>query len=275
MHVSLHRTRDEFAPVARAVYLPDPVTFTVELTTLRMPVSDEGRLMVSVTDGDTVGAAVQLGDGALLTSGLPSAGAADVAAALTRAHPGLPSVRGTRDSTTAFATAWSEVTGSHAELTEVEPLYRLAALAAPTGVPGEGRPAVGREVDLLVDWLDAFFVEAFGAASDRDARRVYLHQIALTDGDIVLWTVGGTPVSMARVHAPLAGMSRIGPVFTPPRHRGHGYAAAVTAAAARHAHARGADEVVLFADAANEVANRVYRRIGFVAVDEHVHYAFD
>jgi GNAT superfamily N-acetyltransferase len=274
MKVSLHHTRDEFAPVARSVYLPDPVTYTVELTTLRTPPAEGCPVMVSVTDGAALGAAVQLGDAALLTTGLPPACAADVAAALTRDHSALPGVRGTRDSTTAFATAWSEATGMPAELTEVEPLYRLDALVPPAGVPGEGRLAVGREVDLLVDWLDGFFVEAFGAPSDRDARRAYLHQIALTDGDIVLWTTGGTPVSMARVHAPLAGMSRIGPVYTPREHRGHGYAAAVTAAAARHAHHRGADDVVLFADATNAVANRVYRRIGFVTVDEHVQYAF-
>lgn len=275
MDVTLHRTRDEFAPVARSVYLPDPVTFTVELTTLRMPLSDDGRLMVSVTDGVTVGAAVALADGALLTSGLPPTSVADVAGALTGVASGLPSVRGIRDSTTPFAAAWSDVTGMNAELTDVEPLYRLGALAAPVGVPGESRLAVGREVDLLVEWLDAFFVEAFGAPSDHDARRAYLHQIAAADSDIVLWTVGGTPVSMARVHAPLAGVSRIGPVFTPAGHRGHGYAAAVTTAGARHAHARGADEVVLFADATNQGANRIYQRIGFVAVGEHVHYAFN
>src|SRR5690349_9788492 len=102
MKVSLHRTRDEFAPVARSVYLPDPVTFTVELTTLRTPVSAGCPIMVSVTDGAAVGAAVQLGDAALLTTGLPPACAADVAGALTREHPELPGVRGTRDSTTAF-----------------------------------------------------------------------------------------------------------------------------------------------------------------------------
>ena len=41
------------------------------------------------------------------------------------------------------------------------------------------------------------------------------------------------------------GMSRIGPAYTPPEHRGHGYAAAVTAAAARWALERGARQVLL------------------------------
>lgn len=275
MRVSLHRTRDDFAPVVGAVYLPDPVTFTVELTTLRTPALDAEPIMLSVTDGDAaVGAAVQVSDAALLTTGLDPAHADHVAGALAQDHRHLPAVRGTRCSTTAFVAAWRNLTGLDAELTDVEPLYRLVDLTEPAGVAGQGRLALGREVELLVDWLDAFFVEAFHAPTDPAARRAYLDDIAVADGDVVVWTAGSTPVSMARVHAPLAGMSRIGPVYTPPQHRGHGYAAAVTVAAARHAHRRGAHEVVLFADAANSVANRVYRRIGFAAIDEHVQYAF-
>ncbi|MCV7251635.1 GNAT family N-acetyltransferase [Mycobacterium hackensackense] len=275
MKVRLHPSEREFGAVVDVVYRPDPVAYTVELTTLRVPAADGSRILLSVADGDAaIGAAVQVSNAALLTSGLAPAHATDVAAALADDHPRLPAVRGTRCSSTAFVTAWSALTGAAAELTDVEPLYRLVDLAAPSGVAGESRLAVGREVELLVDWLDAFFVEAFGLPSDRTARRAYLDEIAVADGDIVVWTAGSAPVSMARVHAPLAGVSRIGPVYTPPEHRGHGYAAAVTAAAARHAHRRGADEVVLFADAANPLANRVYQRIGFTAVDEHLQYAF-
>jgi predicted GNAT family acetyltransferase len=79
---------------------------------------------------------------------------------------------------------------------------------------------------------------------------------------------------MARVHAPAAGMCRIGPVYTPPESRGRGFGAAVTAAAVRHAHRRGARHVVLFADVANPVANGIYRRLGFVPVAESLEYAF-
>jgi predicted GNAT family acetyltransferase len=79
---------------------------------------------------------------------------------------------------------------------------------------------------------------------------------------------------MARVHAPAAGMCRIGPVFTPAASRGHGFGAAVTAAAVRHAHRRGARHVVLFADVDNPVANGIYRRLGFVPVADSLEYAF-
>ena len=101
-----------------------------------------------------------------------------------------------------------------------------------------------------------------------------LDAVADAGGHVVLWTVDGEPVAMARVHGCLLGMSRIGPVYTPPQHRGHGYGAAVTAQAVRHAWSRGARDVVLFADDANPVSNRIYRRLGFVPVGENVQYAF-
>ena len=64
-------------------------------------------------------------------------------------------------------------------------------------------------------------------------------------------------------------MSRVGPVHTPPEHRGHGYAAAAMAVATRAALDAGAHEVVLFTDLTNPTSNRLYPRVGFVPVAEH------
>ena len=69
---------------------------------------------------------------------------------------------------------------------------------------------------------------------------------ATTAGDrFVLWEVNGTPVSMAMLRAPAAGVSRIGPVFTPRSSRGR-------------------------ADLANPTSNAIYRRIGFEPVVDQV-----
>ena len=69
-------------------------------------------------------------------------------------------------------------------------------------------------------------------------------------------------------------MARIGPVYTPPEHRCHGYAAAVTAAATSAAHAAGAREVVLFTDVDNPTSNAVYARIGYVPVADYSRMLF-
>ena len=91
----------------------------------------------------------------------------------------------------------------------------------------------------------------------------------------MLWTLDDRPVSMAMLRAPAAGVSRIGPVYTPPASRERGFGSAVTAAAARLAHCSGIREVVLFADLANPVSNAIYRRIGFETVTDFVRIDFD
>src|SRR5437879_4955178 len=66
----------------------------------------------------------------------------------------------------------------------------------------------------------------------------------------------------------VAGTARIGPVYTPPEHRCHGYASAAVAAACRAALARGAHQCMLFTDLANATSNRIYAAVGFRRVGD-------
>jgi GNAT superfamily N-acetyltransferase len=79
---------------------------------------------------------------------------------------------------------------------------------------------------------------------------------------------------LGELRAPAAGVSRIGPVFTPLAERGHGYGSAVTAAAADLAGRSGTPDVVLFADLANPTSNAIYQRIGFEPVVDSVRIDF-
>jgi predicted GNAT family acetyltransferase len=88
------------------------------------------------------------------------------------------------------------------------------------------------------------------------------------------WLCDGEPVSLLAVSPRLAGMVRVGPVYTPPEHRGHGHAGALTAAACRRALDEGVDDVVLFAEVANPTSNRLYRRLGFEALQERLYLTF-
>jgi predicted GNAT family acetyltransferase len=60
------------------------------------------------------------------------------------------------------------------------------------------------------------------------------------------------------------------PVYTPPEHRRHGFAAAVTAAASDAALRAGARDVVLLTDLANATANALYPRLGYRPVDDRL-----
>ncbi|HEX2902904.1 MAG TPA: GNAT family N-acetyltransferase, partial [Jatrophihabitans sp.] len=86
-----------------------------------------------------------------------------------------------------------------------------------------------------------------------------------------LWLgAGGDPVSMAGRNVTVAGVSRVGPVYTPPERRGRGYAAAVTAACTQHALATDADRAILFTDVANPTSNGIYQRLGYRPIADRV-----
>ncbi|QRY43330.1 GNAT family N-acetyltransferase [Mycolicibacterium boenickei] len=273
MEAHLHQSPAEFESAERSVYRPDPVLFTLELTTLHTAPWPAERILLSVANGNGVaGAAVQTRDSVLLVNGLPPETALAAAQALAGAGTNLSGVRGTPATATSFAQAWHAVTGVQASESSRDLLYRLGELVPPSGVAGDWRTAETGDAETVVRWLNEFFIEAFGEPSNVEASRAMLTSIVDAGDHVLLWVVDGEPVSMARVRAAVAGASRIGPVYTPPGHRGHGYAAAVTAAAARFARSEGAREVVLFADTDNPVSNRVYQRIGFEAVAEDVRY---
>ncbi|MER6362019.1 GNAT family N-acetyltransferase [Kitasatospora sp. NPDC001527] len=94
-------------------------------------------------------------------------------------------------------------------------------------------------------------------------------------GQLHLWEDGGRPVAVAGVSAVVAGMSRIGPVYTPRDARGRGYASGVTAAASAAALAGGAGEVLLYTDLANPTSNSIYQQIGYRPVEDCLVLAFD
>jgi predicted GNAT family acetyltransferase len=75
---------------------------------------------------------------------------------------------------------------------------------------------------------------------------------------------------MAGISLQIAGSARVAPVYTPPEHRGRGYAAAVTAEVSAAARRAGADEVLLFTDLANPTSNGVYTRIGYRPVSDRL-----
>jgi predicted GNAT family acetyltransferase len=247
---------------------------TIELTLLDGGNFPDDSFLLTVWDDDTpVGAAIQTPPYPLVCTGIPAALAEFVAEVIAGARPGIEGVRGVRDTAFVFADAWRAVTGRIGRVSVEERLYRLGALETPDTVTGAARLAANDDSGLLVDWVELFFGETFGHRWDAAGARFV--DAAETKGDqFLLWVVDGLPVSMAMLRAPAAGVSRIGPVFTPRDRRGNGYGSAVTAAAAQLAHHSGTADVVLFADLANSTSNAIYQRIGFEPVADAVRIEF-
>ena len=179
MDVRLYDTATDFGSVARWVYRRDPsaVHLRARLPFAGCAARPTGSCCPSSTVACAVGAAVQAGDAALLVSGLPPEMAKEAAAELSTGCAALPGVCGTPSTANGVRRAWSDAVDVETVETIGRTLYRLDDLALPKGVPGVGRLAAATDAELIVDWLDGFFAEAFGAASDRDARRRYLGEI--------------------------------------------------------------------------------------------------
>jgi RimJ/RimL family protein N-acetyltransferase len=274
MEVRPHESVSEFRAIAEPLYRRDAVANTIELTLLRSDTFPDDSLLVTVwNDGTAVGAALQTPPYPLACNGIPGYATDVVAKALVEWRPELTGVRGGRSGAVRFADAWLALTGRAGTINTEERLYRLGTLRTPNGVTGTPRDAVENDRGLLVEWVELFFGEAFGQSRSGDGEE-FVDNANHVGHRFVLWDIDGTPVSMAMLRVPAAGVSRIGPVFTPCDERGHGYGSAVTAAAAQLAHRSGTQDVVLFADLANPTSNAIYQRIGFEAVCDSVRVDF-
>jgi predicted GNAT family acetyltransferase len=183
----------------------------------------------------------------------------------------VPGVTALVEVATAFATAWQGATGASATTRRRARLHRLGTLTPPDPMPpGTARLATGADLDVLTDWTAAFGDETGGQEED-PARYVAAR---LGYGGLMLWEHGGVPVSLAGNNRPAAGVTRIGPVYTPPAHRRRGYAAAITVAVTRAALDAGAAEVVLFTDLANPTSNALYGRLGYQRAGDRVTLEF-
>jgi predicted GNAT family acetyltransferase len=176
----------------------------------------------------------------------------------------IPRLSGESRTVHAVANKWCQVHGGASTLVMAQRLFRLGTLELPT-VPGSARQAGDTDVDMVGDWFAAFADEAGAPAPQR-------HRIAdrLAAGLVMLWLdIDRRPVSLAGLNRTAAGTARVGPVYTPPEQRGHGYGSAVTAAATRHALDSGASDVVLFTDLANPTSNSIYTKLGYAPVEDH------
>jgi hypothetical protein len=202
---------------------------------------------------------------------VPAEAAADLAAKTLLRRP-LAGVNSYDEAATAFGAAWRESTGCQVDVHRRMRLYRLAELAWPDPPP-DGAPRTAGEDDaaLLTDWFTAFAREVHDMDSTDQATAV---RERLSYGGLTLWEVRGEPVSLAGLSRRVAGMVRVGPVYTPPERRGHGHASAVTAEVSRAGLAAGAEEVLLYTDLANPVSNSIYQRIGYRQVEDRVVLSF-
>jgi GNAT superfamily N-acetyltransferase len=207
---------------------------------------------------------------------MPEDGARALARALHDRGEPVGGVNGARPAVDACAAELAVLTGGRVAGGLHTRLHRLERVARPAPARGSLRPAAADEVGLVVDWFNAF-----SAAADEQAGRPpgSMHRVAVTREDmerrvareqVWLWLdEAGVPVHLSAMHPPSFGAARIAPVYTPPEHRGHGYAGNTVAALSQRILDAGAVPC-LYTDQANPASNRLYAALGYRPVVDMV-----
>ncbi len=273
--LTVDATNDAAGAIARAgAYLADwPVELNViwSVMSQRAHSGAPGRYWLLEAAGGVAGLVVESPPGhAAAISPMPREHVAAMATAISGEGHRLSGVAGEACTAAAFAGCWTEWVRVAAVVEDAQRLYALGRLVPPHPVSGQLRRAEASDRDLLIEWWSSFQAET-GAVFGEVASAV---DFSLGAGRVFLWE-DGEPRCMARATQPLGGISRIGIVFTPPKWRRRGYAAACVGALCEWVRYEQGANSVLYAQLNNAGSNAIYRRLGFEAVSEMLAYRFD
>lgn len=251
----------------------DPVLHNVMLSILenRAATGQPGRYWIGMLDGSPAGVMFQSPVTFLAgIAPMPDELVPVMADAIATAGIRLPGVIGVAATAARFAGEWTQACKSAAVPVQGQRIYEVAEVARPAAVPGTLVQGQQSDHDLITEWTIGFH----GGVSQREPA-VPAGEFAarhLAAGQVWLWQDGG-PVSMSVCSAPVAGVTRVQAVYTPPELRCHGYAAACVAEVSSRILAAG-QRCILYTDLGNPTSNSVYRRIGYRAVAEGLRYEF-
>jgi uncharacterized protein len=277
MTFALTRDAEEFSRNAQG-FLEERVQRNVLATVLIAVLDgrhDEGRPLFAYTvDGTRSVAAVALRTPpfAMLASELEPADADELIGTWLREDPELPGVNAVPVTARALAESWSARTGGSTRRTRSLAMHALEQAQDPPRPPAGGlRPGRHSERPLLVQWCQAFAQET---GSIGGAHSGSLVDARLEHDGLFVWDDGG-PVSIVAMSPPVAGVVRIGPVYTPHAQRRRGYAGMAVAAASRRVLAEGARSCMLFTDVANPTSNKIYAEVGYRRFGDWEEHAFE
>jgi predicted GNAT family acetyltransferase len=185
---------------------------------------------------------------------------------------GLPGVNGPVPVARLFADLWQRRMGGATRLVVHERVYQLETVI-PASAYGAMRPVTEGDRDLLTRWMAEFAAEAL-PEQGIDAAAWVDHYLASPSRGGYLWE-DGVPVTWVGYGNPTARGIRIGPGYTPPEQRGHGYASACVAVTSQRLLESGRMFCFLFADLANPTANHIYQTVGYTPVNDVDVYEFE
>jgi predicted GNAT family acetyltransferase len=209
----------------------------------------------------------------LLVAGHDQAALEELAATVRGDGVPVPGVNGFVPEAEEFAACWARVTGTTAKRSMSLRMYSTTSVTPAPATPGEMRTAGESDRSVLAEWAHAFADETGLQGGPGEIARSILARVGADPG-IVVWEVGGAAVAMAGASVSSPGIARVGPVYTPPEHRRHGYATSLVAAWTDALLGRSIRRCALFTDLANPTSNSIYQAVGYRPVADAVEIDF-
>jgi predicted GNAT family acetyltransferase len=183
----------------------------------------------------------------------------------------VPGVIGPKGVSRAVTVRLAQASGKRCRLDQTLRLYELRKVDLPQPPRGRLRTASAEDLEWIAAWWYAARREMLGREDPDETRQAAKNR--LEDGDVFFWDDGG-PVSMACKTRPTKTGISIGMVFTPTERRRRGYATACVGELSRKLLGEGRAFCALFADLANPISNRAYRRVGYRPIGDFEDYSF-
>jgi len=254
--------------IAADFLIGQPTLHNVLLTVLGQSreLAIEGRFWIVRDDAAVVGFAMQSPPGMLVgLACMPD----DAIRALAEAiAPPIPGVIGIAAVTAIFAGHFAQRHHIAAKPDGAGRILELGTVPTVAPAPGAARPATPEDWPTLREWSIEF-------AGDTDTARGPTPEMAariIAREQWWLWDDHG-PVSMVRFSDTAAGVVRVQHVYTPPEHRGYGYATASVGHLSRDLAARGL-RCMLYTDLNNPTSNAIYLGLGYEPIAEVLAYRF-
>ena len=171
-----------------------------------------------------------------------------------------------------LARSTAELTGGEMVSEKATRLWEATSVTVPPAPAGRLRRASEDDADLVLAWFTAFHEEADEQAGREPDPTSGEHNtldsvlVRIREGVEWLWELpDGTIAHLSGAGLPSYGVARIGPVYTPREHRGHGIASHVVGELTRRGLEAG-HRMCLFTDRANPTSNKIYAGLGYAPV---------
>jgi predicted GNAT family acetyltransferase len=250
-------TFGEFRHLAEAFLLANEAEHGLIYGIANSPAPPDSYCALVVADERVVAATIRTIAKAVV-SREDSPGAMALIAADAVHDPGFRGILGPPESVESFVRG-SNRNWTHGRGTTI---YVCDSVVRPLQTSGQRHVAMAADGALLSNWIEAFNAEALSTAVTAEMARSAADRY-IASGTMHLWLVDQTPVACAAVVGPTPRAIRIGPVYTPPQYRRHGYASALVADLAQDQLDRGKAFTYLYADRDNQTSNSIYQKIGY------------